>query len=53
MARRVEFFFDLVSPYSYLAHHRIGRICEEHGAELVPRPMLLGGCTRRSGCRPR
>jgi hypothetical protein len=31
--KRVEFYYDLVSPYSYLAHHRIGRICEEHGAE--------------------
>jgi len=39
----VEFFFDLVSPYSYLAHGRLHRICEEHGAELVLRPMLLGG----------
>jgi 2-hydroxychromene-2-carboxylate isomerase len=41
--QRVEFFFDLVSPYSYLAHGRLGRICEEQGAELVLRPMLLGG----------
>ena len=45
--RGVEFYYDLVSPYSYLAHGRVGRICEEHGAELALRPMLLGGCTRR------
>ena len=25
MAPRVEFFFDLVSPYSYLARGRLGR----------------------------
>ena len=49
MALRVEFFFDLVSPYSYLAHHRIWRICEEHGAELVLRPMLLGGVHKAVG----
>jgi len=39
---RVEFYYDLVSPYSYLAHGQIGRICRENGAELVLRPMLLG-----------
>jgi len=39
---RVEFYYDLVSPYSYLAYGQIGRICEENGAELVQRPMLLG-----------
>ena len=49
MTRRVEFFFDLVSPYSYLAHHRIWRICEEHGTELVLRPMLLGGVHKAVG----
>ena len=38
----MEFYFDLVSPYSYLAHGRVGHMCEEHGAELVLRPMLLG-----------
>ncbi len=40
--KRVEFYYDLVSPYSYLAYGRVGRICEENGVELVLRPMLLG-----------
>jgi 2-hydroxychromene-2-carboxylate isomerase len=35
-------FYNLVSPYSYLAYGRVNRICEEHGAELLLRPMLLG-----------
>jgi 2-hydroxychromene-2-carboxylate isomerase len=39
---RVEFYYDLVSPYSYLAYGQIGRICEENRAGLVLRPMLLG-----------
>ena len=47
--KRVEFYFDLVSPYSYLAHGRVERICEEHGAELVLRPMLLGGVHKAVG----
>ena len=38
----VEFYYDLVSPYSYLAYGEVTRICQEHGAELVLRPMLLG-----------
>jgi 2-hydroxychromene-2-carboxylate isomerase len=49
MARRIEFFFDLVSPYSYLAYGQIDRICEEHGAELVLRPMLLGAVHKAVG----
>ncbi len=40
--KRVEFYFDLVSPYSYLALGEITRICEEQGAELELKPMLLG-----------
>jgi 2-hydroxychromene-2-carboxylate isomerase len=40
--KTVEFHYDLVSPYSYLACGEISRICREHGAELAPRPMLLG-----------
>jgi 2-hydroxychromene-2-carboxylate isomerase len=49
MVRRVEFFFDLVSPYSYLAHSQLGRISEEQGVELVLRPMLLGGVLNAVG----
>ena len=40
--KRVEFFLDVVSPYSYLAYGQVERICREAGAELVLRPMLLG-----------
>ncbi len=44
---RVEYYYDLVSPYSYLAYGRVGRICEENGAELVLRPMCWARSTRR------
>ena len=47
--KRVEFYYDLVSPYSYLAHGRIGRLCEENGAELILRPMLLGAVHKAAG----
>ncbi|MGB3682789.1 MAG: 2-hydroxychromene-2-carboxylate isomerase [Rubrobacteraceae bacterium] len=47
----VEFFYDLVSPYSYLAYGQAGRVCEEHGAELVLRPMLLGAVHKTAGIK--
>lgn len=47
--RRVEFFFDFGSPTSYLAYTQIPRIADECGAELVWRPMLLGGVFKATG----
>jgi 2-hydroxychromene-2-carboxylate isomerase len=47
--RRVEFYYDLVSPYSYLASARLRRICVEHGVELALRPMLLGAVHKAVG----
>jgi 2-hydroxychromene-2-carboxylate isomerase len=40
---RVEFFYDYSSPWTYLAFTRIGDVCRQHGAELVWRPILVGG----------
>jgi 2-hydroxychromene-2-carboxylate isomerase len=47
--KRVEFYYDLVSPYSYLAYGQVGRICAEEGAELILRPMLLGAVHKAVG----
>lgn len=49
--KRVEFFFDFVSPYSYLAHTQLGRVCQATGAEPVLRPMLLGAVLNETGGR--
>ncbi len=40
---RLEFFFDCSSPWTYLAFHKIEGLCAETGAELVWRPILVGG----------
>jgi 2-hydroxychromene-2-carboxylate isomerase len=48
---QVEFYYDLVSPYSYLAYGQLGRICEENGAALVLRPMLLGAVHKQAGIK--
>ncbi|MGB3634053.1 MAG: 2-hydroxychromene-2-carboxylate isomerase [Rubrobacteraceae bacterium] len=47
--RQVEFYYDLVSPYSYLAYTQLDRVCEERGAELVFKPMLLGAVHKAAG----
>lgn len=47
--KRVEFYYDLVSPYSYLARGEVTRICREQGAELELKPMLLGAVHKAVG----
>jgi 2-hydroxychromene-2-carboxylate isomerase len=47
--KTVEFYYDLVSPYSYLAHREVSRICRENGAELALKPMLLGAVHKAVG----
>lgn len=47
--RQVEFYYDLVSPYSYLSHTQLSGICEVYGAELILRPMLLGAVHDAAG----
>jgi 2-hydroxychromene-2-carboxylate isomerase len=49
MDKRVEFFFDVGSPASYLAWTQLPALCEQAGATLVYRPMLLGGVFQATG----
>jgi len=49
--KQVEFYFDLVSPYSYVAHAEIGHLCDAAEAELVLKPMLLGAVLNETGGR--
>ncbi len=46
---RLLFYFDFSCPYAYLAATQIEAIAERGGAELVWRPMLLGGVFRSIG----
>jgi 2-hydroxychromene-2-carboxylate isomerase len=39
----VEYFFDCSSPWTYLAFSCIESICEATGAELIWKPVLVGG----------
>ena len=47
--KTVEFYYDLISPYSYLAHREVSRICRENGAELALKPILLGAVHKAVG----
>lgn len=40
---RVEFFYDLSSPWTCLAFHNLPGILARTGAEAVYRPVLVGG----------
>jgi 2-hydroxychromene-2-carboxylate isomerase len=52
MSKRVEFFYDFTSPTAYLAWTQLPAIVERTGAELVYRPMFLGGVMQTIGNRP-
>ena len=39
----IEFYFDFISPYSFLAHKRIRKIENEKKIKFIYKPILLGG----------
>jgi 2-hydroxychromene-2-carboxylate isomerase len=43
MAATLEFFFDLLSPYAYLASTRLGALAQRTGAQVLWRPVFLPG----------
>ncbi|MEW6434614.1 MAG: 2-hydroxychromene-2-carboxylate isomerase [Myxococcota bacterium] len=49
MPRIVEFFFDFMSPYSYLASTRVRAMGERVGATVRWRPFFLPGVMKATG----
>jgi 2-hydroxychromene-2-carboxylate isomerase len=49
MNERVEFFFDVGSPTTYLAYTQLPALAASCGAQVVWRPMLLGGVFKATG----
>lgn len=47
--KTLEFFYDFVSPYSYLASTRVEALARRTGAALRWRPFLLGGVLKATG----
>ncbi len=50
MSKKVEFFFDVVSPYSYIAAVQVARSAVLAEAEW--RPFFLGGVFKATGNKP-
>jgi 2-hydroxychromene-2-carboxylate isomerase len=50
---RIEFWYDVVCPWAYLASTRVEDLAARTGVELVWRPMLLGGLFRHHGAPDR
>ncbi len=49
MNKSFEFWFDFSCPYAYVASTRVEALAARAGAELDPRPMLLGGVFKARG----
>jgi len=43
MGKNLEFFYDCSSPWTYLAFSKIEEVARRHNADLVWRPILVGG----------
>jgi len=52
MAKPLEFFFDYISPFSYLADTQLPALLERTGAGIVYKPILLGGIFKASNNTP-
>ncbi len=39
--RRIDFYFDMVSPFSYLAHVKLPELAERHGCSIAYHPIDL------------
>ena len=48
---KVDFYFDYLSPYAYLASRDIPALCERHAVALRLRPVLFAGLLNHWGQR--
>ena len=46
-----EFYFDFISPYSFLAHKQISKIEKKSSIQVVYKPILLGGLHNLHGIK--
>lgn len=51
MTRKIEFYFDVGSPATYLAWQRLRKLASRAGATLDYKPVLLGGIFKSIGNR--
>ena len=51
MIKPLEFYFDFISPYSFLAHKQIRKIEDKEGIKIIYKPVLLGGLHNLHGIK--
>ena len=49
MVAKADFFWDVASPYTYLAWTQLAALRERTGADITPIPFLLGGVFKSTG----
>ena len=49
MTKSIDFYFDFISPYSYLAYKRIKEINKKDKLKINYKPILLGGLHKLGG----
>jgi 2-hydroxychromene-2-carboxylate isomerase len=49
MTKSIDFYFDFISPYSYLAHKKIQNIKKKKEANFNYKPVLVGGLHKLQG----
>jgi 2-hydroxychromene-2-carboxylate isomerase len=49
MSKYIDFYFDIISPYSYIAHKKIQKIKESQKIIFNYKPILLGGLHNLAG----
>ncbi len=43
MSKPIEFYFDFISPYSFISYIKIKKISKKHNIKFNFKPILLGG----------
>ena len=43
MTDHIDFYFDVISPYAYIAHKKIQKIRKTNNIKFNYKPILLGG----------
>ena len=49
MTKSIDFYFDFISPYSYLAHKKIIKLKQKNNINFNYKPILLGGLHNLQG----
>ena len=52
MTKSIDFYFDFISPYAYLAHNKIKVIKKQKNINFTYKPILLGGLHNLQGISP-